>query len=88
VTIIDSRARDLVEMFFAQCEPVAADARARWAAANELDRVTVLQLRAWAVDRAIGASPTASDKSPPQEVQEWRMLTQWLVDHRHLDHDH
>jgi hypothetical protein len=87
VTVVEPRIRNLMALFFAQCEPVAADAQARWAAAGELDQFTVLQLRAWAVDRAIDGHRSVSDQAPAREVQDWRMLTQWLVDHHQLDRD-
>jgi hypothetical protein len=88
VTVTDSRIRNLVALFLAQCEPVMADAQARWTSAGELDRFTVLQLRAWAADRALAAHRSASDQAAVREVQDWRILNQWLVDHDHLDHDH
>ncbi|HEY1157949.1 MAG TPA: hypothetical protein VGE95_16880 [Arthrobacter sp.] len=86
MTVIDSRIRNMVALFFAQCEPVVADARTRWATAGELDQFTALQLRAWAVERALDGHRSVSDQSQAREVQDWRILNQWLTGH-HLDRD-
>ncbi|MFI6658944.1 hypothetical protein ACIBL8_25835 [Streptomyces sp. NPDC050523] len=85
MTTMDSQARDLVQMFFAQCEPIVADARAQWRTTGELDRITVSQLRLWAVDRAVYGAHAPYGAGRSREVQEWQILDRWLADNDHRD---
>ncbi|MEW1648669.1 hypothetical protein [Streptomyces sp. NPDC091219] len=80
MTNLDSVAHGLVDQFFTQGLPVVTQPHTRWTQAQELDRVTVSQLRLWAANRVLDTLARHSGAATTRDtaLRERELLITWL----------